>query len=244
MSLPAIQPPRPARLLLGLLLLADLTFLILHLINVIGDHYHWFYNPQLSLETDNGAPEAFQYIQTVWTFACLMVIGRRHRIAHFFVWAGLFLYIVLDDAVSIHEPMGNVLATKLHLPQVWRFAPGTTGQLLYLAGVGGCFLILLLWTWWRSPNEERRIGICFFWVLVGLVLAGIVFDAIHDVFVWKRLIGKALAIFEDLGEMIAMSFGCAIAFHFALDGQIRRATPRGIAGALLGRSALLAGRPN
>jgi len=84
-----------------LLLVADCAFIVLHFLLLTP----FLTTPLLSLGRDNGYPEIYQYVKELWIVVLLLSILTKTRVAGYSVWALLFLYLLMDDALQIHEHM-------------------------------------------------------------------------------------------------------------------------------------------
>ena len=92
--------------LIVLLLAADMVFVVLHIIFKLG-----FTTDALFLvEMDWGYAEVYQYIKELWACILLLMLAasaaRRPRLLYF-AWAMLFMYLLLDDSLQLHERVGR-----------------------------------------------------------------------------------------------------------------------------------------
>ena len=106
-----------ASLLLALLIFTDLVFIGLHTIQFIVPSLNY---PLLSLETDQGFPEVYQYIKWFWIIILLVLISTQRRSVTYSAWGLFFAYLLLDDALEIHENVGTLIAANLSLTPPFR----------------------------------------------------------------------------------------------------------------------------
>src|SRR5690606_9602662 len=89
--------------LLGLLLCTDLVFIGLHLIHsytpLLPSHIY-------SIEQDRSHGEFFQYTKQFWIVLLLALAFLKEVSLTNFGWLMVFCYVLLDDALSLHENLG------------------------------------------------------------------------------------------------------------------------------------------
>ena len=68
-----------------------------------------------SLQADLGLSETFQYVKEVWIVILLVMVAIGQRKWVYGSWACLFLYLLLDDSLQIHENLGVCLAEHFTL---------------------------------------------------------------------------------------------------------------------------------
>jgi hypothetical protein len=197
-----------AGLLLWLLLAADGLFIAVHVWAAEARPGHRL----LSIEADNGYPELFQYLKFFWLALLMALLAWRTRAFGCLSWSALFLYLLLDDLLRLHEDGGAALAEAWELPALLGLRPKDLGE---LAVTGGAALVLLpaIALAWRSGgpvlrNLLRRLA----WLLALLVLVGVGLDLLASAWHptgWARLL---LGLLEDGGEMVVASLMLAVAF--------------------------------
>jgi hypothetical protein len=204
------------RLFFILLVCGDLVFVAIHLGHVTtpalrGAHY--------SLETDGGLAEFYQYMKQFWLTLCLATAYFQRREKPFLCWAGLFGFLLLDDAVQIHERAGFWLGKTLGLPAVFGLRPDDLGEMIVAGAVGGALLLSLAVTQWREQGPSRRTSRDLLILTGALASCGVILDTFHVV-VYYRLPAFAtfLALLEDGGEMLIVSALTAYAFNVVLHG--------------------------
>src|SRR4051812_32697199 len=72
-------------------------------------HFHLasFASDRWDLSLEGSYPEWYGHVVEAAIVASLVLLFRRHRQAHYLMWAATFLYIGLDDTVQIHEHAGK-----------------------------------------------------------------------------------------------------------------------------------------
>ena len=156
-------PPFPKQLLI-LLLSADTLYIILHILNriaVLKGIWPVFARDTFNISFDLGLGESFQYAKELWCallFGWLVVAKKKKA---YIGWSLLFFYFLLDDMLSFHENMSEVVSNWLGLsaPQllVANLRVKDLGELGYSASVGLLFLLLLGIAYLRSNPNRKRI---------------------------------------------------------------------------------------
>lgn len=183
-----------------LLIAGDFAFVVLHLIftaNIMD-------NPLLSLEKDRGAAEFYQYIKEFWIAILLLVAFKKTRTIGFGMWALLFMYLLLDDALSIHEKVGGLIAGHIDFTARLGFGPQHLGELVVSAVAGAVLLSALILPYLHGSTTYRQISRHLFSLLLALAFFGVFIDALHVIVPWEGLY-SFFGILEDGGEMVVMS---------------------------------------
>ena len=183
--------------LLALLVCTDIVFIGLHLVHT--------YTPLLpnhvySIEQDKGHAEFFQYTKQFWIILLLTLTFIKEASLTNFSWLMVFCYVLLDDALSIHENLG-LLSSNL-----WTFAarmglrPQDWGELLVTGAVGVVLLTPVAIAFLRASTRERRHTLILAALLGLLAFFGVFIDMVH---IWFG--GEQWGLVEDGGEMLVVS---------------------------------------
>jgi hypothetical protein len=216
---PAIDPHATLlaiRLFFVLLVCGDLVFIAMHVGHITtpalrGAHY--------SLEADGGLAEFYQYMKQFWLVICLTAAYFQRRETPFLCWSGLFGFLLLDDAVQIHERAGIWLGRQLGLPAAFGLRPDDFGELIVAGFVGGTLLLTLAFTLWRERGPSWRMSRDLLILTGALAACGVVLDTIHVVAYFRApAFSSLLAMLEDGGEMLIVSALTAYAFNVILHG--------------------------
>jgi hypothetical protein len=209
--------------ILILFLLVDIVLIALH----GGHHYLGIPRGDLfSIEWELGYGEIFQYIKEFWIVSLLALrsLGSgRFRLAVQglnLAWGLLFLYLLADDSLRIHETLGGMLAQELGLSTWLGEKAQDLGELSVSAIAALVLFGLIAWAYRHSSKADRQISMHLSRLLAGLVLCGVVVDTIHS------LIPGSLAtwaILEDGGEMIVMSLMISYVFQLKPIAQLTAA---------------------
>lgn len=186
---------------LMLLLAADLGFVLLHPLH-IADLLDF---PQLSLGKEGGYAETFQYIKEFWIVVLLIIVLIKTRLIGYAIWAFLFLYLLLDDALQIHETLGGYIVTRLGFAPSLGLRAQDFGELAVSAGVATAFLFALILPYLHSTVAFKQVTRHLLLLLFTLAFFGIIVDMLHIVFRQWKYIEALSGIVEDGGEMVVMS---------------------------------------
>ena len=206
-----------------LFILVDAGYCIIHvLLTYEFLHFHSF-----SLSAERGYAENYQYIKYVVAAGGLLLTfrgdGGRIRVA----LAGLLLFLFFEDALAIHEHVGELLNPLFPLPDVAGLPPSEIWSAIYGIGVGGTLFgataLLLLYTSGRSL-AIRMAGILACILVLGF--AGVVVDTLHAITQFGEgtsvFANMVLVLIEEGLEMISMS----ALLGLVLDDNYRYATDR------------------
>jgi hypothetical protein len=128
----------------------------------------------------------------------------RTRQVPYLFWSLIFGYIMLDDAMAIHEKAGNLIRLGLTIPAQFGLRGADFGELIFYALLMGSLLLLLIGFYYFGTASFRRDSIylsgllCLFALFAGIV------DVLH-MFVRETDFFRFLDVVEDGGEMIVMS---------------------------------------
>lgn len=189
-------------LLLLLLLCADLAAIALHSINSLTP---FLKNPFLSLSKDGGYPETYQYLKWFWIVVLLVYISISRRTFGYAVWGLVFTYFLCDDALQIHERVGNRIAWHLTVTPPLGLKFQDLGELAVSAAAGVILLSLVAWAYSRGSQAFKKISQDLLLLILALVLFGVVFDMAHSAIRLGWKVEFILGVIEDGGEMLVAS---------------------------------------
>lgn len=197
------------------LLALDLGFILLHIAaritNIVPNE------PQFLITQDGGYAEQFQYAKLLLIVLGLGLLAIRHRSQIFLAWTGIFLYILLDDALELHERWGAVLDRGGHLPMIGSLRGQDLGEILIFASIGIIFLLSLVWSYRTERHQaNRRTSIHLFVLLLLLAVFGAVVDMAHmavSAIASPLWLQRIFTILEDGGEMVVVSLIAAFLYR-------------------------------
>jgi hypothetical protein len=220
---------RAVRLFLLLLVCGDLVYMAIHIgyltmPGMRGAHY--------SLETDGGLAEFYQYMKQLWLALCLLTAFLRRRHLVLLAWSGFFGFLLLDDALQLHERGGLFLGRRFGFPAIAGLRPEDFGELIVAGAVGGSLLLVLAIAWWRDREPTWRLSRDLLILTAALAACGVLLDSVHVVAYFRApLLSDPLAFIEDGGELLIVSTMTAYALDLAIRGT---GAPAGVRRLLFG----------
>jgi hypothetical protein len=189
------------RRLLAWLLGVDGVFIAIHIVHLATPYLP---DLQFSIERERGFAELFQYAKELGVVILMVMLWRRTRWLSAAAWALVFLYLLLDDAISIHELGGDIAYRHLGFGDALGLRALDFGELL-INGLAGVVVLAILGIGYRRGSADERAITRDLGLLVGILLAfGVGLDMIHSLIVayGPRVVVGSL---EDGGEMVTMS---------------------------------------
>lgn len=197
-----------------LLLVADCAFFALHFVQ----HAFALETSMFSLNRDRGYPELFQYIKEMWVALLFLAVACRTRTAGYLPWALLFVYLLFDDALSLHERIGQDIVVALDLQPSIALRAQDFGELAVSAVVAAVFLVPLGLAYRHGTPNFRQASLSLLLLLSLLAFFGIFFDMLHVAAGARFGLAREFIVAEDGGEMLAMSLLTWYAFLLHLRG--------------------------
>ena len=191
-------------LLIGLLFI-DLIIIALNFYNswIPDDQWKEFF----ALAADDSIGELFQYFK--WFVICVVfvVISIKRSAYSFLAWALLFLYLLLDDSLSIHENIGGYLVQNVNFNTPLGLRMQDIGELMVSGIVGSFLLIIFIWAYTNATEFFKVTTFNMLFLFIALVFFGVFIDVIAVM----TYSGNSTAAFffdviEDGGEMLVGSF--------------------------------------
>lgn len=195
--------------LLILLIITDLVFVFLHILFMYTDLVS---NSNYALYRDRGYAEFFQYTKELWVAILLFSLAIKKRRMLYLVFSSLFFYFLVDDAVELHEQVGEFLANYFGFQPALGLRDVDFGELIVAAVLGLVFAIAIAAFYFRSHRSARRVALYLASMTVLLAGFGVVVDMI-DIMVPHQGASDVLMIVEDGGEMLVMSLITWFVFH-------------------------------
>jgi len=200
-----------------LLVLVDLFFIGLHVLYKFGV----VSNPLYSIEVDWAYAEVFQYIKEYWIVALLIAAGVRLKAKVYFPWALLFVYLLFDDSLQVHENVGKSIATYFNIPGVFNLRSIDIGELLVSLFAGGSLLLFVAYYHRKSSFIRRRSSGGLFLMLLMVAFFGVFVDLLHSATPWFY---GVFGLIEDGGEMLI--FSMILWYAYSLSDQAPEEPPQ------------------
>lgn len=225
---------RTCRTIIVALLLANAIFIAIHFL-IGGLIYTGFGREALpglnyqnfALGAEGGYPEIFNYFQAATCTVLLVGIAVLTRQPAYLAWAVVFAFVLLDDALSVHEQFGAWLAETLALPAAFGMRTLDSGELLAWSTVGAVLALILLWGFRKSNSEARKFGSIFGVIFALLVFFGMGVDMLHIILEGRSaVLDRAVEALEDGGEMLSIFLAVSVAL--LLYRRLTRTAPGGV----------------
>ncbi|HEX5614127.1 MAG TPA: hypothetical protein VFZ83_03135 [Acidimicrobiia bacterium] len=190
---------------LALVLFAiDAAFIVVEISIEVAQRY-WFAGAyRLSLNTDGGIPEIYGYAKVQVLVLVLLVAWRSTHDSALLAWIGIFLYVQLEDAASLHETIGVRLDDVFGLPEFAGLEGHDVGELLWFAMVGPLLLAVLVRGELRNGPGVSDLSRVLFVGATLLAAFAVVVDPLA--LVAREELGlRGLGVVEDGGELVAQS---------------------------------------
>jgi len=192
---------RSATLFLVLLVVGDVAFIALHVLK----HKTGLGGELLLLDQDRGHSEFYQYMKLFWiciltTYASFTFASKRYV-----AWTLLFAYLLLDDALQIHERGGRLIAAHLPFEPRFGLSMRAYGELAVTTVAGAALVCPLVWAYRSGSPIFRRISQDIALLVSILVLVGVVVDTAHSAVKPGGSLDLVLTVIEDGGEMVSVS---------------------------------------
>ena len=190
---------------LVLLVSADLAFIALHFLSGLTS-FSLTSDSDFQLTKDGGYPEIYQYIKEFWIMILILSVFVKTREIGYIAWATLSAYLLCDDALSIHERVGRIIANSLEFTPFLGLRLQDFGELAVTAIAAVLLLTLIGFFYLRGSNLFKKITRDLLVLLLVIAFFGVFVDMVHiplKQLGWKM--NFALGVIEDGGEMIAIS---------------------------------------
>jgi hypothetical protein len=207
------------RALLLILLAIDVTFILANVLAVLAHDAGFLHDVPVWLKVteDREPPEDFNYLKWTAIAVALFWVSLRDRWLAPALWGIVFVLILLDDSLQIHENFGGKISTWLGIPDNTLVYGSDLGEMIVFGVMGSVALVIGLFLLTRRDEPSRLLNKRYILVILALGFCGVGFDAIHSVVqhvtgtsALATLLQQVFGLFEDGGEMLVGSFAAAI----------------------------------
>ena len=186
------------------LLLVDGIFLVLHTLRSgLGNTAYsgFLLDPRFSIEQDGGYSEFYEHLKVAGTVAALGALYSYRRALAFLSWGLVFTFVLLDNALELHERLGALLVSGVRAATLVGLRPQDVGEVAVWAVSGAALLSLVALSYRERANRAFTRHLLALFAL--LVAFGLGVDVLHS-------LGNARAPFllgfiEDGGELVTLS---------------------------------------
>ncbi|MFT7584608.1 MAG: hypothetical protein ACI9EW_001029 [Cellvibrionaceae bacterium] len=192
----------PHRLLI-LLILGDLALIVIHIlhsthtINILS-------SPRFSISKDFGFAEVYGYAKEFWIMGTLFVFAleAKKKQLVYIAWSLLFLYLLLDDSIQIHEKLGEYLIDYFQLQPMYNLRAQDFGEIIVTLFFGLSLFSFIGVAYLFSDDTAKRVSQHLFVLILSLVFFGVIVDIAHEAIAWGKEFWRVV---EDGGELIILS---------------------------------------
>lgn len=166
-------------------------------------------DPRFAITRERSFGEMIQYAKFAILVVVLLTAPRRSGGS--VAWAVLFVALLVDDSLAVHERLGLRLADRLGLPAVGPLLPRDLGELVVFAGAAVVWLVPLATVLWRGDQASRALTIALLPPLALLAVFGAGGDLVHSL-ARGQSFRYVAGLVEDGGELVAVSVLVAVAY--------------------------------
>jgi hypothetical protein len=195
-----------------LVLAVDAIFILLH---VLYREAELLSDPRFSLGREDAYASIFGYLVEGCIVLAVCALAVRLRQPLYFAWAALFLYLLLDDYLMIHEKItGSIVRPFFGFSKEDTVLGINAHDLVEdaaMALLGLMILSMILVIYVFGDRTFKKVSRRLVILLTALAFCGIVVDLIHAAIVRSPLrrelseVHRSLAIVEDGGELVVIS---------------------------------------
>lgn len=171
----------------------------------------------LLINKDHGYAEIYQYIKEFWIILLILFVYSRTKENGHLAWSAVFLYLLFDDAIQIHERVGLMLADRLEFTPAIGLRPRDFGELTVTAVCGVVLITSVGFFYARGSADFKSISRDFMLLLSGVAFFGVFVDMADIAIKFGSTVTFVLETMEDGGEMIVMSM--VVGYTFLLSGR-------------------------
>lgn len=186
---------------LGILLGFDLCILLLY----AGDFFLKGLSSPLFLIGDWSVGEIFNYCKELLLFILSLWLVKATKQPLFVAWSLVFIYLLVDDALGLHELFGFLFHHLVPTASVAGLDSRNIGEFLFFVLAGSVLLTFL----WQAHRYSQAPSRTFTWSLLPwlalLVFCGVFIDAVHILFMENSTSDFIFTLLEDGGEMVVLS---------------------------------------
>lgn len=197
------------------LLSVDLFFVVVHAIHTIYASIYYARAPVLGwmwhIGYDRSYLEIFGYLKMILIIGLLATVLARRRPIYLALII-IFVFVLLDDSLEVHETLGARIAEGLALRPFAGLRPVDFGELLFWASAAVVLLSVAAIGLARTAGRDRANGLLLLGALAVLAVFAVGVDMAHVVV--DNLFRGADLLFtavEEGGQQATLSLSCGLA---------------------------------
>ena len=176
----------------------------------------WPCDPAFSLAANFGFAQLFTSLQTMLLIGLLFRLAAATREALYLALGGVFVLVLLDDALAFNQVLGESLASALSLVDRPRLKAQSLAEMMVYGMLAVPLLAALAAAYLPAHPAHRTAGRGFLVLLALLTFFATAMDLIHlafrTSFSGSRLL---LEVAEEGGEMLTLSLALLLALTLA-----------------------------
>jgi hypothetical protein len=154
------------------------------------------------------------YVKLFWTALLLVAVWWRWRRSFWLASTAVVLYLLADDAMSLHERLR--VYVPIRVPATFPIRENHVQELVFLLASAAVLLTLLAVAYARADAATRRVARRVV-ALFGLIaFCAVVVDLVHTLY-HAGWYFEVVAVVEDGGEMVAASLLVVLVFTIATE---------------------------
>ena len=128
---------------------------------------------------DRGLFELIEYLKFGIIIVILRAAWRESNAAIMQAWSILFIVMLVDNALGLHEAFGGLLASYVTLPDIGLARPKDLGEIIMLGAMEGVALLFVIYRYLESEPAMKKFSHGLIVTVVLLGAGSITFDALH-----------------------------------------------------------------
>jgi hypothetical protein len=149
------------------------------------------------LGRDRGFFELIEYLKFGSIIYLLKDYWQQSQVMVIKAWMILFIVVLLDNAIGLHEEIGELLITFFTIPYLGLHQRKDVAEIMVFIALEGSALLYVAYHYLASSGVARQFSNLLLVVVVGFGITVVVLDAAHS-------------RFEEYTEIIGMTFMLAI----------------------------------
>lgn len=170
-------------------------------------------NWRFSLSEEGGLGECWEYVLSAATATALLRLWARTRCSVYAASAAVFAWVLLDNAVELHERGGTALAPFFRWLGAGVLAPDV-GELVVFAAAGLAIIALIFPSVRHGIGRDAVLALAPVACVFGAAFFGVGADFVHSEvhsLASENLADQVLGFIEDGGELAMLSLAAALA---------------------------------
>lgn len=209
-----------ASLFIVLLLAADFSLVLMHSLHSITPLLS---DERYSVAKPGGYGEIYQCAKYLWIVLVLAYVMHVTREGGYAAWMLLFTYLLVDDAVEMHERLGAAIADAAGFVPRFRLRALDFGELIVSAAAALLLFVGIAAAFRRGTHAFRKVTRDLLLLVAALGFFGVVVDMAQIAARMGTNIRILLETLEDGGEMAVASFMLWYVFRLAIRSGTRPA---------------------